>query len=82
MENTRGNSEVQAFNEPAERFVSLTDNFMSTAKQILLATENIKRLSTRRFLRLSHDVAAIDRTYSSASRLIDRERRQPPHLAS
>jgi hypothetical protein len=40
--------------------MSLADNFMSAAKQILLATENIKRLDEK-VHRLADDVSSIDR---------------------
>jgi hypothetical protein len=40
--------------------MSLADNFMSAAKQILLATENIKRLDEK-VHRLADDVSGIDR---------------------
>jgi hypothetical protein len=40
--------------------MSLADNFMSAAKQILLATENIKRLDEK-VGRLADDVSGIDR---------------------
>jgi len=40
--------------------MSLTDNFMSAAKQILLATENIKRLDEK-VHGLAADVSGIDR---------------------
>ncbi|MHB1020973.1 MAG: hypothetical protein ACYC46_06680 [Acidobacteriaceae bacterium] len=40
--------------------MSLAEDFLSTAKQILLATENIKRLDTR-VDRLADDVTGLDR---------------------
>jgi hypothetical protein len=40
--------------------MSLADQFMSAAKQILLATENIKRLDEK-VGRLADDVSGIDR---------------------
>ena len=40
--------------------MSLADNFMSAARQILLATENIKRLDEK-VSRLADDVSSIDR---------------------
>ena len=40
--------------------MSLADNFMSAAKQIFLATENIKRLDEK-VSRLADDVSGIDR---------------------
>lgn len=40
--------------------MSLADNFMSAAKQILLATENIKRIDEK-VHRLADDLSSIDR---------------------
>jgi hypothetical protein len=40
--------------------MSVADNFMSAAKQILLATENIKRIDEK-VHRLADDVSSIDR---------------------
>ncbi len=40
--------------------MTLADNFMSAAREILLATENIKRLDEK-VQRLADDVSGIDR---------------------
>lgn len=50
--------------------MSLADNFMSAAKQILLATENIKRLDDK-IHRLADDVAGMDRRLIKIETLIE-----------
>jgi hypothetical protein len=56
--------------------MSLTDNFMSAAKQILLATENIKRIDEK-VSRLSDDVAAIDRRLIRIETFVELGQRAP-----
>jgi hypothetical protein len=56
--------------------MSLTDNFMSAARQILLATENIKRIDEK-VSRLSDDVAAIDRRLIRIETFVELGQRTP-----
>jgi hypothetical protein len=56
--------------------MSLTDNFMSAARQILLATENIKRIDEK-VSRLSDDVAAIDRRLIRIETFVELGQRVP-----
>jgi hypothetical protein len=56
--------------------MSLADNFMSAAKQILLATENIKRLDEK-VQRLADDVSGIDRRLIRIETFIEVGQRPP-----
>ncbi len=66
--------------------MSLADNFMSAAKQILLATENIKRLDEK-VHRLADDVSGIDRrlirieTFVEIGKSVPRRRTLPGETA-
>jgi hypothetical protein len=56
--------------------MSLADNFMSAAKQILLATENIKRLDDK-VQRLADDVSSIDRRLIRLETFVEVAQRSP-----
>jgi hypothetical protein len=56
--------------------MSLADNFMSAAKQILLATENIKRLDEK-VSRLADDVSGIDRRLIRIETFVEVGQRPP-----
>jgi hypothetical protein len=56
--------------------MSLADNFMSAAKQILLATENIKRLDEK-VSRLADDVSGIDRRLIRIETFVEVGQRSP-----
>jgi hypothetical protein len=56
--------------------MSLTDNFLSAAKQILLATENIKRLDEK-VHGLAADLALVDRRLVRIEALV--EMAMPPN---
>lgn len=56
--------------------MSLTDNFVSAAKQILLATENIKRLDEK-VHRLADDVSGIDHRLVRIETFIEMGQRPP-----
>jgi hypothetical protein len=58
--------------------MSLSDNFLSAAKQILLATENIKRLDEK-VHRLADDVSGVDRRLLKVEMLIELGQRAPRH---
>lgn len=50
--------------------MSLTENFLSTAKQLLLATENLKHMEAK-LSRLSDDVAGINHRLVRVEALIE-----------
>lgn len=56
--------------------MSLADNFMSAARQILLATENIKRLDEK-VSRLADDVSGIDRRLIRIEAFVEVGQRAP-----
>lgn len=56
--------------------MSLADHFMSAAKQILLATENIKRLDEK-VHRLADDVSGIDRRLIRIETYVEVGQRSP-----
>ena len=56
--------------------MSLADNFISAAKQILLATENIKRLDEK-VSRLADDVSGIDRRLIRIETFVEIGKRTP-----
>lgn len=56
--------------------MSLADNFMSAARQILLATENIKRLDEK-VHRLADDVSSIDRRLIRIETFVEVAQRPP-----
>jgi len=56
--------------------MSLADNFMSAARQILLATENIKRLDEK-VSRLADDVSSIDRRLIRIETFVEVGQRPP-----
>lgn len=56
--------------------MSLTENFMSAAREILLATENIKRIDEK-VHRLADDVASIDRRLIRIETFVEIGQRAP-----
>jgi hypothetical protein len=57
--------------------MSLAESFLTTAKDILLMSENIKRMDSR-IDRIADDLSGVDRRVMRIELLIELKKQQPP----